>query len=157
MPAPDPDLRVRPATLADLDALAPLFDAYRVFYAQPSDPARARHFLRERLERGESEVLLAFDGARAVGFTQLYPMFTSVSTARLYVLNDLFVAPEGRRRGAGRALLAAAAAHARTRGAVRLVLSTARTNVAGQALYESAGWQRDDAFLVYELALDGPV
>ncbi|MGI8561687.1 MAG: hypothetical protein ACR2J7_09720 [Luteimonas sp.] len=50
---------VRRADIADLDALVPLFDAYRVFYQQDSDPATARDFLDARLRRGESVILLA--------------------------------------------------------------------------------------------------
>ena len=94
-----------------------LFDAYRVFYSQPSDPARARDFLRERMGAGESVVLLAMLDGRAAGFTQLYPLFSSVRTARLWLLNDLFVDPAARRRGVAQALMHAAADFARGEGA----------------------------------------
>src|SRR5512133_197515 len=97
-------ITVRRAVAADADTLAPLFDAYRTFYGKPADLDGARRFLAERLSRGESVVFLAFDGAEAVGFTQLYPSFSSASMARIFVLNDLFVAPAGRRRGVGAAL-----------------------------------------------------
>src|SRR5215469_7546293 len=90
--------RIEPATLADLPALATLFDAYRVFYRQPSDPGKARDFLGERLERGESVIFLAHDGGgAALGFTQLYPCFSSVAARRLWVLNDLYVERWARR------------------------------------------------------------
>ena len=111
----------------------------------------ARRFLGERLERGESIILLAFDGESAVGFTRLYPSFSSVSMARILVLNDLFVAPGGRRRGTGSALLQAAARLAREEGAVRLTLQTALTNRTAQAVYERLGWRRDTEFCSYEL------
>jgi ribosomal protein S18 acetylase RimI-like enzyme len=147
----------RLATERDLDRVAPLFDAYRQFYGQPSDVALARRFVSERLREAESVVLLAEsdDGGTtsALGFTQLYPSFSSVSAARIWILNDLFVAPEARGRGVARGLLDAARAHAERTGARRLVLSTARTNAAAQRLYESTGWVRDDAFLHYALEL----
>ena len=63
------EVQVRRATVADLEILVPLFDAYRQFYRQPSEPARARRFLLERLERAESVIFLAFDGADVIGFT----------------------------------------------------------------------------------------
>ncbi len=148
-----PGPAVRRATLDDLDALTPLFDAYRSFYGRVSDLPAARAFLAARLELGESVVFLAFAGNEPVGFTQLYPSFSSVSVARLHVLNDLFVSERGRRGGVGKRLLYAAIEYARGDGAVRLVLSTARTNHAAQALYESTGWKRDDEYLVYELPL----
>ena len=84
-----------------------------------------------------------------IGFTQLYPTFCSVRAAHTFVLYDLFVTPAARGTGAGRALMLAAEAHARKAGAARMELSTAKTNVVGQALYESLGWERDISFLVY--------
>lgn len=146
---------IRRAGVEDIAALAPLFDAYRVFYGKPSDLAVARAFLTERLQREESVIFLAEDGDRtALGFTQLYPGFSSVSVARTLTLNDLFVQPAARRRGVAKQLLAAAAAHGRAIGAVRLSLSTAISNASAQALYAAEGWVRDTQFLTYSLALD---
>ena len=138
------DTTIRRATLADLDAVAPLFDAYRRFYAQPGDIGRARDFLFERLSRGESVVLLALQGETPAGFTQLYPIFSSVRTARTWLLNDLFVAEDARRGGVARALLDAAADFAREQGAAGLMLETMRDNVPARALYVAAGWHEDD-------------
>lgn len=138
------DTTIRRASAADLDALVPLFDAYRMFYAQPSDPVRARDFLAERLAKGESAVLVAERGPSAVGFTQLYPVFSSVRTARTWLLNDLFVAEGARRGGVARALLDAAAAFARAQGAAGLMLETTRDNAPARALYRAAGWHEDE-------------
>ncbi|HEX8386891.1 MAG TPA: GNAT family N-acetyltransferase [Rubricoccaceae bacterium] len=149
-----PPVDVRRATARDLDTAAPLFDAYRQFYEQPPDPALARRFLTERLDAGDTVLLLALDADGAgLGFTHLFPSFTSVGAARLFVLNDLFVAPAARRLGVAGALLDAAEAHARSEGAVRLVLQTAVDNGPAQRLYERRGWTRDDAFVTYELAV----
>jgi ribosomal protein S18 acetylase RimI-like enzyme len=146
-------VEIRQAVAADLNLLVPLFDAYRQFYRQPSDPERARRFLLERLERKQSVILLAFEDATAIGFTQLYPSFSSSAMAPIFILNDLFVAPEARRRGAGSTLLQAAAEYGRRGGALRLVLSTEVTNTTAQSLYERMGWKRDTVFCVYQLAL----
>ncbi|HEY8807023.1 MAG TPA: GNAT family N-acetyltransferase, partial [Candidatus Limnocylindria bacterium] len=100
-----PEVRTVRAELDDLDALVPLFDGYRQFYAQESDVEPARTFLAERMKRGESVIFLAIVDGEIAGFTQLYPSFSSVSMKRLWVLNDLFVAPAARTSGAGRALL----------------------------------------------------
>ena len=142
------------AGLEHVDVLTSLFDAYRQFYGQAQDLALAREFLRERLEQDQSAIFLALgpDGA-AVGFTQLYPSFSSASAKRIFILNDLFVDPGARRSGAGRALLQAAADFARSAGAVRLTLSTAHTNTSAQSLYEASGWLRDEVFRSYNLAL----
>jgi len=145
---------VRRATLADLDLIAPLFDAYRQFYQQTPDPALAREFLRERLERDESVIFVALrPNGSAAGFTQLFPSFSSAKARRIFILNDLFVDPAARRSGVGQQLLGAAAEFGRSEGADRLTLSTAHTNKAAQALYEGHGWQRDEVFRSYYLPL----
>ncbi len=86
------------AGLVHLDVLTGLFDAYRQFYGQEPDLLGARRFLEARLRGGDSVVLLAFDATGAgVGFVQLYPSFSSVAMKPIWILNDLFVAPEARR------------------------------------------------------------
>lgn len=144
------------ATLADLDALTSLFDAYRVFYRQSSDPDGARAFLHARLERNESEIFLARDAAddQALGFTQLYPLLSSVSMRRIWVLNDLFVMPEARKHGVARALMAAARELGRATEATRLILETAEDNRSAQALYESLGYRGEAGVQHYLLQLD---
>jgi len=144
---------IRLATVEDVDRVAPLFDAYRQFYGLAPDLALASRFLADRLARGESVVLLAeaADGT-PMGFVQMYPGFSSLRAARTFVLYDLFVQPRARRHGVGRLLMQAASDEARRAGAVALVLSTAKTNVGAQRLYESLGWVRDEDF--YEYGLD---
>ena len=144
---------IRRAHVEDLDVVAPLFDAYRQFYRMPADLEGGRRFLRERMERDESVIFVALEEGRAVGFTQLYPSFPSGAMARIFILNDLFVASEARRSGVGSALLRTAADFGRGQGARRLVLSTELTNTVAQSLYENNGWKRDTVFCVYQLAL----
>jgi GNAT superfamily N-acetyltransferase len=144
----------RQAVLADLDLIAPLFDGYRCFYGKDSDPAIAHAFIAERLMLCDSVIFLALDEAgNAMGFTQLYPSFSSVSARRIWILNDLFVTSQARGRGVGKALLDAARQYAIQTGAKRLVLSTAHDNPA-QKLYESQAYVRDTGFLHYELELN---
>ena len=146
---------IRRAGPQDLDALTVLFDAYRRFYGQPADLARARDWLRTRMRFGESVVLIAERGGVAAGFTQLYPMFSSVRTARTWILNDLFVADDARRAGVARALLDAAAQYARDDGAAGISLETSDDNAPARALYRAAGWH-EDATQWYSLALTPP-
>ena len=154
MPSQFESFDVRRAAAADAARVAPLFDAYRRFYGLASDLLLSRRYLTERLERGESVVLLAdVPGGEALGFVQMYPTFSSLRAARVFVLYDLFVAPEARRHGVARRLMEAAMDEARAAGAVALSLQTARTNHAAQRLYESLGWKRDDEFVEYGLPL----
>lgn len=146
-------MHVRQATLDDLDILVPLFDGYRQFYEQTSDPDMARAFLGERLALGDSRIFLAeFDG-KAVGFVQLFPIFSSTLCRRLWLLNDLFVAASARHLGVGLALMDAARAFAVETGACGLELATAHTNSTAQRLYEGLGWRLDEVFRRYELPL----
>lgn len=147
------NLEISQADPTRLGDLVGLLDAYRVFYGQPSDPAAAEAFLADRLEQHDSLLLIADQGAAAVGFTQLYPSYSSVAMQRVWIVNDLFVSPEARRRGVGRQLLEAAARHAEQSGAARLSLATARDNLAGKSLYEGAGWSIDRQFDHYNLAV----
>ncbi len=147
-------VKVRQAAIGDLDALVPLFDAYRQFYKRPTDRAAAREFLRERFKHQQSVIFIAHDDdGAAIGFTQLYPLFSSLTLERTFVLYDLFVMPSARRSGAARQLLRAAADYGRAVGAGALELSTATDNEPAQRLYESEGWVRDTAFHVYGLGL----
>ena len=95
--------KVRQAGIGDLDALVPLFDAYRQFYKRDTDPPAAREFLFQRFQHQQSVIFIAHDDeGAAIGFTQLYPLFSSLTLARTFVLYDLFVAPSARRTRAPR-------------------------------------------------------
>ena len=144
-------MRIVQAGAGDVRRLAPLFDAYRVFYRQRSDPDAAAAFLEKRLKAGESTVFAAEDDAAFVGFVQLYPSYDSVMLGARWTLYDLFVSPAHRGRGIGRMLMERATQLARETGAVGLILSTATDNLVGQRLYESCGYVRDDAFYYYNL------
>ena len=147
-------ITVLQATIHDVQRIAPLFDAYRQFYGKGSDMNLARTFLFERFKHQESILFLAISSTdTAIGFTQLFPSFSSTRAARTYILNDLFVAPECRKLGVAKLLLNEAARFGRATGAARLSLSTALTNLPAQKLYESLGWKRDEAFCEYGLAL----
>lgn len=146
-------ITVRQAVLSDLEALVPLFDAYRRFYGRASDVRAARAFLLARFDHGESILFIAFEDGTPIGFTQLYPSFSSISLARIFILNDLYVHEDARRKGVASKLMSAAVEFARSLGAVRVSLSTATTNETAQALYQSAGWRRDEQFLVYHINL----
>ena len=141
------------ATLDQIEDLVPLFDAYRVFYKQQSDPEAARTFLSQRLYLGESMIFLAYHEGRPVGFTQLYPLFSSTSMKRIWLLNDLYVVPDLRGQRIGEQLIQRAADVMRSFGAVRLKLSTQNTNLSGQKLYERVGFVRDTDFYYYNLDL----
>ncbi|WP_341501615.1 GNAT family N-acetyltransferase [Gallaecimonas sp. GXIMD4217] len=147
-------IEIRSADLLQLPQLAPLFDAYRQFYGQPSDLNLARDFLTERISHGQSQIFVAYDGSdEALGFVQLYPSFSSVSACPIWILNDLYVVSAGRRQGVARALMAAARDFAEQHHGRSLVLSTQVQNTQAQTLYESLGYERESGFYHYRLPL----
>lgn len=141
-------ITIKRASIEDLEQIIPLFDAYRVFYEQTSDTETARKFLKTRLENNQSVIFLAAEEDRAIGFTQLYPMYSSVSMEEMYVLNDLFVKPSARGKGVGEKLLLQAQAYAHENNLKGLTLETASDNPA-QRLYERLGWKRDASYYHY--------
>jgi ribosomal protein S18 acetylase RimI-like enzyme len=138
------------ARVEDVNAIAALFDSYRRFYGEESNLEGAAQFLVERLTRQQSVVFFATEGSgsrpNALGFVQLYPSFSSVQMKSIWILNDIFVAKVARRLGVGHLLMNAALSLAQSSGAARLVLSTAKDNVAARSLYFSLGYVLDDAF-----------
>lgn len=146
-------MEVFQARLEHLEAVSQLFDQYRVFYSSPSDLETARRFLQDRFHKGDSIILVASNNGHIVGFTQLYPSFSSVSMKRIWILNDLFVAQACRKQGVAKLLLSTAEDFARQTGAIRISLATQTSNVPAQSLYESLGYCKDKEFYHYSLKL----
>ena len=144
------------ADTSHLDLLAPLMTGYREFYGQAPDELGERRFLKSRLENNEAVIFLALDHdppPSAVGFVQLFPSFDSVHLSEIWILHDLFVRLDAREHGVGRLLMDTAREFCVSTRARRIDLSTAVTNTAAQALYESLGYERDDEFHNYSLEL----
>lgn len=148
------EIVVKRASLEDAENVATLFNDYRVFYKQESDMTVALEFISERLDKNESVIFCAQDAKGVlIGFTQLYPNFSSVSAKRSWILNDLYVASAARRLGVGRKLMNAAKDFAISTGAKCISLETAPDNVNAQALYESLGYEKSSGFYSYYLSV----
>ncbi|THE13028.1 GNAT family N-acetyltransferase [Bacillus timonensis] len=141
------------ATIEDLDGVANLFNSYRMFYQQESDVEGAMTYIKARMETNESVIFVAKDKENYVGFTQLYPTFSSISMKKVWILNDLYVDSKARKQGVGERLLQKAKEYALETGAKSLSLSTAPDNHTAQRLYEKNGYKRDSQFYHYELEL----
>jgi ribosomal protein S18 acetylase RimI-like enzyme len=130
---------IRLASTADAPAFGRLLHAFNVEFGESTPDATV---IAERaaplIESGEVTVLLAGEGPD--GFAQLRVRPSLYTGALDAYLEELYVVPERRGQGLGRALLQAAMAHARERGAARIDLGTSEDDVAARALYESAGF-----------------
>lgn len=141
------------ATVDDIKVAAVLFNEYRIFYNQTNDMHGAINFLQERIAKNESTIFIAFLDDEPVGFTQLYPIFSSVSLKRAWLLNDLYVAETARRHGVANALLDKAKEFGTQNNAGWLLLETAFDNYKAQSVYEKNGWiKQTDSFYQFTLS-----
>ncbi|MCM3162199.1 GNAT family N-acetyltransferase [Metabacillus litoralis] len=146
-------MNILKVTLNELDQVSQLFNQYRMFYGQASNLEGAKEFIKERIENNESVIFLAMENDSPAGFVQLYPIFTSVGMNRKWLLNDLFVAEDYRRHGVGKALMNKAKDLAVETRAAGILLETTKDNVKAQALYESLGYEKEDAVYFYNLSI----
>ena len=137
---------IRRAKKKDIDDLSILFDKYRIFYKQQSEVDNARSFLKKRMKRKESVIFVAEERDELIGFTQLFPIFSSVSMKRTWLLNDLFVNEKSRGIGAATKLLDAAREFGVETRSKWLLLQTAADNFTAQKVYEKNGWARETDF-----------
>ncbi|WP_339225996.1 GNAT family N-acetyltransferase [Oceanobacillus sp. FSL K6-2867] len=147
-------MEIYQAKIEDLEGVSNLFNSYRIFYQQTSDLEGAKAYIKARIENQESVIFVVKDKQKYVGFTQLYPSFSSIAMKKAWILNDLFVDEAARKQGAGEILLQKAKEFAIGKGAVSISLSTAPDNYAAQRLYERNGYIRDSQFYHYELSLN---
>ncbi|MDX8044986.1 GNAT family N-acetyltransferase [Gracilibacillus sp. S3-1-1] len=146
-------MKIYCATMEDLEEVSTLFNLYRVFYQQPSNLQDARVYIKNRLENEDSVIFIVKDEQKCVGFTQLYPTFSSISMKRAWILNDLYVDVKFRRQGIAELLLHKAKEFAISTGANSITLTTAVDNYAAQQLYQKNEYKRDSHFYHYDLAL----
>ena len=133
-------IQIKRAHQGHLNELVHLFDAYRMFYKKESNLEGAKHFLSERMQQKESIIFVALLEEKLVGFTQLYPLFSSTNMMPIWLLNDLFVAKEHRGKQISKGLIRAAQEHCKITKANGISLETEKNNVPGNALYPKLGF-----------------
>ncbi|HVY97445.1 MAG TPA: GNAT family N-acetyltransferase [Solirubrobacterales bacterium] len=147
-------LRVAPIASAEFERLLPLIAAYQAFYgAADVSSERNREFFSRFLAPSDEGMLIgAWAAEELLGYACLYWSFSSTRAMETVLMNDLFVSEEARGKGVGRALIEAAAAVGRERGAPILEWSTEPGNKRAQALYDTTGARRSE-WIEYELPL----
>jgi ribosomal protein S18 acetylase RimI-like enzyme len=137
-----------------LECAAGLFNLYRIFYEQESDLAACREFITDNFEQKRSRIFLLFDDAgKAVGFSQLYPTYGSIAMRPFYYLSDLYVDKSCRQKGYAKHLMTFLTERFTAEGAQRLTLDTATSNKIAQHLYESLGYEQEQAYITYHQML----
>lgn len=150
-------MNIKQIHLNEAHLVVGLFNQYRIFYKQFSDMGMAKAFIEERLQQNESIIFVAMDGEEPIGFTQLYPKYSSVRMIKNWILNDLFVASDYRKQGIGEQLIKTAMDFAKKQGSAFVQLETAVDNYTAQSLYEAIGFEKqaeDKEFFLYKIAVN---
>jgi GNAT superfamily N-acetyltransferase len=150
-------LTIRPTTVADVPVILELIRALATYERAPDEVTATEKQLTEVLFGGKAaaEVLLAFEGDTPVGFAVFFPNFSTwLGRPGLY-LEDLFVRPEHRGKGYGRALLVHLAKIARERGCGRMEWAVLDWNEPAIEFYRKLGAKPMDEWTVFRLTRDG--
>lgn len=146
------DYQVCTTEQADLEGLSILFDEYLQFYGKTLAMPDIQVFLSARLTQQDSVIFVAKDAQGSViGFLQLYPSFSSLDLAPIFILNDVYVTQHARCVGVGRKLMEAAIEHGRRGQVAYLCLETQHANLRAQGLYQALGFNKDTEFATYTL------
>jgi GNAT superfamily N-acetyltransferase len=137
----------------DLPDLLPLMRAYCDFYGvDPSDDALlalSRALIADPEREGVQLIARDVNGS-ALGFATLFWSWSTLSAARIAVMNDLYVSPAARGSGLAEALIEACRERSAERGVRALCWQTAKDNVRAQRVYERMGGRREE-WLDYSL------
>jgi GNAT superfamily N-acetyltransferase len=160
------NVSIQLASTRDIPEVVRLYNAYRAFYGEAPDEARAFTFIRDRiaLSSGQpagqfsvAQYFLAWTasraGRKAVGFMHLMPSTNTLAMRPIWFLEDLFVDPSARRKGIATGFLKHAEEFARKTGAERLTLATAHDNLAAQGVYSKLGYVREEHFWFFHRLL----
>lgn len=146
-------MRIEKAELKHLPSLGTVFNDYRVHFKQPSDREKSRAFIEERIRDNSAVVFLAIDNetGECMGFTLLYPVFSSLKTTRTWTLNDMYISEKYRKFGVATKLLERVKELAVESAAAWIMLKTGEENLKAQALYEKFGFVKDEEHCYYYL------
>lgn len=142
---------VREVVKNDIQQLSMLFNGYRLFYKKDSDLEGAKTFIEDRLKLQDSSIFICENEKGVLmGFTQLYPLFSSTRMKKLWLLNDLFVDKAFRGQGISKLLINRAKQLVKDTNACGFILETGKTNEVGNHLYPSVGMTRNITANFYE-------
>ena len=151
------DFEIRPAFIEDVPVILELIRELATYERAPNEVTATEEQLVDVLfgKRPAAEVLLAFEGKSPVGFAVFFHNFSTwLGRPGLY-LEDLFVKPEKRGKGYGRALLVDLAKIARDRGCGRMEWAVLDWNEPAIKFYRALGAKPMEEWTVFRLTRDG--
>ncbi|MCH9666681.1 MAG: GNAT family N-acetyltransferase [Actinomycetia bacterium] len=150
-------LTISPVREEDLATLMPMLRSYCDFYRVDPPEEKLTELSRTLIGNPAEGIQLIARGPGAdgsigvpLGFATIYWTWQTLYASRVGVLNDLYVTPQSRGAGAGRALISHCLQLCREHGAAKLVWETEPENKAAQRLYDGIGAQKS-TWLTYEL------
>ena len=144
-------MNYRKVKIKELNQVAELFDAYRVFYRKESNIDSAKKFLSDRIINNDSEIFIAENSdSKLVGFIQLYPLFSSTRMQKLWLLNDLYVKPDFRGKGISMNLIEKGKKLVQESNSSGMFLETEKSNHIGNSLYLKTGFELNEGSNYYE-------
>jgi GNAT superfamily N-acetyltransferase len=151
------DFQIRPARVEDVSIILGLIRDLATYERAPDEVIATEEQLVDVLfgERPTAEVLLAFEGKLPVGFAVYFHNFSTWLGRPGVYLEDLFVKPENRGKGYGRALLVELAKIAMERGCGRMEWAVLDWNEPAIKFYRALGATPMDEWTVFRLTRDG--
>lgn len=146
-------MNIKTCNINDLDSLVPLFDDYRQHFKQASDIAAVRDYLAARLESKEALIYLAQSGDELHGFVVLYPSYSSIGLAPIWILNDFYLKSGNNKRLMAKQLLDQLSQDCREAGAIRIEVTTRKENHKLHKLYKDYGFEKDYKYDYYFLQI----
>ena len=140
-------------TRAEIEQLAEIFDRYRIHYGEAADVSRTESWLAANIGSGRLEAFVAEDEGAFVGFAITVTIPASLRLGHFWQIRDLYVLPNHRRFGVGRALLDFVRTAAISAGALRLVLQTEVDNAPALRLYAESGYTAVEGYCSLTLTL----
>jgi GNAT superfamily N-acetyltransferase len=146
-------LTIDPVGGADVGDMVPMLEAYCGFYRVDPGPEKLAALVRALLERPDegAQFIARDDAGEAAGFATVFWRWDTLVADRVGVLHDLYLRPEHRQHGVGRALIYACLELARERGAAQLTWSTEPGNAVAQRLYDSLPDVERSEWVAYSL------
>ncbi len=146
-------MEIKLCEINDLERLAPLFDDYRQHFKQASDLESVRNYLQQRLEANETKIYLVQTGEELHGFVLLYPSFSSIGLAPIWILNDFYLKSGNQKRLMAKALLDQIRLDCHDAGGIRIEVTTRKENHKLHKLYKEYGFEKDYKYDYYFLQL----
>ncbi|NVK22194.1 MAG: GNAT family N-acetyltransferase [Kangiellaceae bacterium] len=151
-------MNIKLLEINEIEEFVPHFDSYRQRYKQDSEVERISEFLRHLLEKQAAKIFVSYESSEdqqhMTGFVILYPSYSSIGLAPIWILNDFYVFAGEKKRETARALLDQAAKLCKLTDAIRIEVTTRKENYRLHKLYKEYGFEKDYKYDYYFLRID---